>query len=503
MLVSTKLLSVSDPEGPYASSDISVNDPYYNSVTLLLHAEDTNSLSSTIYESVWGMNIRVFPLPSGATGPRIITTPGPYGSAYPGSLYLDGNGAGIYLEPGDLLPGTSLYNRDVYNISNPDDWTITFWHKTDTTGRTSYVEIIFLICAKLNGQSIQNTTGNVTLTCHYSSSLGYYYTVYRNTTSTTPGTFYQNSGAHVHGGWNYVMAMRSLTAPFFTLSVNGNRRQSSASYNSNFLGGTSSPWTLRWFDSYILAIGKEYGSSSRQMKGQLRDLKFNDGAYPNSYIVPNAPAEVDYFGNGIRSTLMIFPFDAGAGATDNSLKLNYVSASTSGGVITDLNSVYGTRSFYFNGGNLTSPSNQAVNFGTNDFTIEMYVKFQGIGSCYFISGGSNISSFTFFLRYDAGYLQWFVVNGATGGIKSRRWNPITNFWYNLTICRNSGKTRIFINGTMFMNFADFSNIGDNGFTLGGADGLYFYGWMDEIRITKGVGRYQNSYLLRSSAFPNQ
>ena len=103
MLVSTKLLSVSDPEGPYASSDISVNDPYYNSVTLLLHAEDTNSLSNTITESLWGMNIRVFPLPSGATGPRITTTTSPYGNAYPGSLYLDGNGAGIYLEPGDII----------------------------------------------------------------------------------------------------------------------------------------------------------------------------------------------------------------------------------------------------------------------------------------------------------------------------------------------------------------------------------------------------------------
>jgi hypothetical protein len=86
----------------------------------------------------------------------------------------------------------------------------------------------------------------------------------------------------------------------------------------------------------------------------------------------------------------------------------------------------------------------------------------------------------------------------------------TNEWVHLAICRASGSTKMFVNGTqsgstysdsnVYLNSANRPLIASNGFTIGGSPS-YFTGYIDDLRITKGIARYTAAFTPPTAAFP--
>ena len=83
--------------------------------------------------------------------------------------------------------------------------------------------------------------------------------------------------------------------------------------------------------------------------------------------------------------------------------------------------------------------------------------------------------------------------------------PSLNTWYFVALSKNSGVTKLYVNGTQVgSQFNDgVSYTANLQLTLGSsADGpAPLTGYMQQVRITKGVGRYPNNFTAPSAPFP--
>jgi hypothetical protein len=91
---------------------------------------------------------------------------------------------------------------------------------------------------------------------------------------------------------------------------------------------------------------------------------------------------------------------------------------------------------------------------------------------------------------------------------SATWNPTTGVWYFIAIDFDGTKYRAYSNGVMIGSSTTLRAIFNPGNKLGiGANstntGFWLDGWLDELRITKGVARYASDagFAVPTAAFP--
>ncbi len=154
---------------------------------------------------------------------------------------------------------------------------------------------------------------------------------------------------------------------------------------------------------------------------------------------------------------------------------------------------------------ITVPDAATWVFGTGDFTIEMYARFNahtahaGLYSQY-------VDANNFIIFY------WDTVTGlnflhkATSVIASYQtaWTPTNAVWYHLALVRQGANIYMFVDGTLqtttittaitaatsFPDLAAAPRIGD----YGDAATAMFNGWIDEVLLLKGIAKYTASSL---------
>lgn len=177
--------------------------------------------------------------------------------------------------------------------------------------------------------------------------------------------------------------------------------------------------------------------------------------------------------------------------------------------ISTAQSVFGGASLFTPGtsGRYVSIVLGSPSFATSDFTIEFRV--------YTTSLASNINPVDFrppssngihptFRILTTGELIYYV--NSADRITSSAGVISTNTWYAVAVSRVSGTTRLFLNGTQVgSSYTDSNNYVSTGGKIGegafGGVGL-LNGYVDEFRVTIGVGRYSSTYTPATSAFPN-
>jgi hypothetical protein len=161
-------------------------------------------------------------------------------------------------------------------------------------------------------------------------------------------------------------------------------------------------------------------------------------------------------------------------------------------------------SAYFDGTTsfLSIASGNIVNFGTADFTAEAWINLNVIDtSIDTIIGNYNNGS--------NGGLGWYINRGTNGGIQVYSGNSlivnansavVATIWNHIAICRSSGTTRIFVNGSVVASAADSSNYGiDNAATgiggtpPGGGASAYIPGYISNVRVVKGTAVYTANF----------
>lgn len=196
--------------------------------------------------------------------------------------------------------------------------------------------------------------------------------------------------------------------------------------------------------------------------------------------------------------------DNGTVFTDNSPSPKTVTAYGDAKTSTAQSKFGGTSIFFDgNGDYLVSPSNSAFQFGTGDFTIEAWVYIPtGISGSYAAICDIRSSPYgngaVLFKLNSSRQLGYY---GATE-TNTTATVPLST-WTHVAISRSSGTTRLFISGDLSATVADGDNKSINGCYIGRVyDNAHpaFSGYIDELRITKGVARYTANFTPPAAPF---
>jgi len=176
--------------------------------------------------------------------------------------------------------------------------------------------------------------------------------------------------------------------------------------------------------------------------------------------------------------------------------------------ISTAQSEFGGASGLFDGSaSLSTPDSPDWYFGTGDFTIDFWVRFNALPS-----NGNSMSMFAqtvdlnslqeFEVKNVGGTYVWrYVVNSGGSQIIAIENNSLglaTNTWYHVALVRSGTSFMLFQSGTQcgrtvtnayaVPDFASNARIGAMSTTA-----RFFNGWLDEYRISKGVARWTSNF----------
>lgn len=167
--------------------------------------------------------------------------------------------------------------------------------------------------------------------------------------------------------------------------------------------------------------------------------------------------------------------------------------------------VFGTASALFNGTTsyISTPNHADFNFGTGDFCIQCRVRFASTADQTLISNYQDASN-GFSLGLTSSKLTF---NATGGGIDSQGITTLsTNAWNDIEMSRTAGVAYLFLNGAVETSGANVQNITSTAILalgrLGSSASIYLNGYLDEVRISKGVGGHTTNYTPEIQAFPD-
>lgn len=180
--------------------------------------------------------------------------------------------------------------------------------------------------------------------------------------------------------------------------------------------------------------------------------------------------------------------------------------------ISTTQSKFGGASGYFDGSGdyLTCSTGTGLDFGTGDFTIEAWVYITSLGTYHPILEGrtsASFSNYVFGINNVSGTLRLDFVNagGGAGRTASTTSVPL-NTWTHVAWIRAGGVTSYYVNGVKDATTNSYSgslNPNRTQVQIGAViDPQYFYGYIDDLRITKGVARYLSNFTVPTSPFPD-
>jgi len=429
-------------------------DPNFASVPLLLHMDGSNGSTTFTDASSNAHTITVY-------GNAQVTTTSPkFGT---GALLCDGSGDSL-----SAPSNTSL----TFGVSG---FTIESWVRVNSFGARQFI-------------FSQRDIGGFSLEITADGRL--------NGITPNINTLTQASATMAINTWYHVAYTRLGNT--HTLWLNGSSVATNT-FSENGLSGIS-------------YIGSRDGSTS-SVNGRLDDLRItkNVARYtanftPPTAAFPDTQAAEPATDPNFSSVSLLLHMDGSNGSTtftDASSIGHTITVGENAQVTTTLPK-YGTGALLCDGSGdyLSVPSSTSLTFGTGDFTIEAWVRFNTVSANQYIFSQRNTSGFSLILLSD-GRLQGITpnLNSITEGTASM----VVNTWYHVAFTRSGTTNTIWINGgnrgTLTNSENGLSGISYVGAgTVGSASVLN--GRIDDLRVTKGVCRYTAGFTPRTSAFPD-
>lgn len=440
---------------------------------LNLHCDGTNGSTSFPDSSLSNHSVT-------AVGNTQVTT-----SIYKfatGSCYQDGSGDYLYT-------GAS---QD-FNFET-QDFTIDLWVRfSSTTGfRTLYYQYSpdnYVVFTKRDTQKLHfYAVSGGSVTCNYIMTNAW--------AGITTGVFYHL--AVVRNGSNLAIYING-TAQTLTTTIAFSSVPMPYSSGNLIIGGDGS---TEYFVGYI----DEY----RVSKGIAR--------WTSNFSVPTSAYSYDTNlpDDGIDSyNKLNLHCDGINGSTsflDSSLSNHNMSAGGDAQVNTSQKR-FGTGSCYLDGNDYLSTGDSSDwNFGTGDFTLELWARFLSTSGIRTFFYQYAVNDYWYFRLESDGKLR---ILGRTSSsdicdyITTSAVPIVNNLWYHLAVVRNGTNIYIFLNGVslaLTVNTAVSTNsFPDSSGDLiigksGSADTDYFYGYMDEVRISKGIARWTSGFNLYTAEY---
>ena len=165
---------------------------------------------------------------------------------------------------------------------------------------------------------------------------------------------------------------------------------------------------------------------------------------------------------------------------------------------------FGTASLFFPGTTdyLTYASDPDFDFGTGDFTVDFWVR-RTAAATQVLYDQRTLAGDTLPVIYISGGVVRYYTGGADRIVGAT--TMATNTWYHVALSRKTGVTRLFLNGALQGSPYTDTNVYSQstiriGANYNGTSGLT--GYIDEFRLSKGIGRYNSTFTPASFAYAN-
>jgi hypothetical protein len=264
-------------------------------------------------------------------------------------------------------------------------------------------------------------------------------------------------------------------------------------------------------------IGRGRTTSTNYFAGYIDDFRITKGVsrYSPSFTAPlfensRWSAIEDPHWSSVKLLLKCNGADASTTFTDSSPTPKTMTASGNAQIDT-AQSKFGGASGLFDGTGdyLSTPDSADWDFSNGNFTIEAWVRLSvlpgadGLSDTIVSQRTSTTSQYAFAFQIDNNGLTFRYTTGGTSAIAlsvSMGSSFALSTWYHVAVSRNGSSVNFFVDGTLIGTasigtdtiFASTAllYVGSGGTTTPN----YFTGWIDDLRITKGVARYTGSFL---------
>ena len=304
--------------------------------------------------------------------------------------------------------------------------------------------------------------------------------------SATPSLNIGSTVPSNDGAWHHMAVVRNGST--ITLYVDGISRGTATNSSTFNMGSTT-----------VGRVGAgSNGGADNPFSGYISNLRLVNGTavYTANFTPPTAPL------TAITNTSLLLN-GINAGIFDNAEKNNLTTIGNA--QVSTSVTKFGTGSMSFDGTGdwLTAIDNPNLQFGTGKFTIEAWVYLNAVGSARgFVSKGTATTGWSLGTNSSN---QVVFSNTATSFTSTGTLAVST--WYFVTVVREgtgTNQTKIYINGTNDGTSTVSTNFNQTNIMYVGADrvgGSALNGYIDDLRITRGVARYTANFTPPTAAFP--
>jgi hypothetical protein len=434
------------------------------SVPTTAFASDSNTIVLTCQSNRFVDN-SASPLTLTTTGNTSVQAFSPFAPTDAYSAATNG-GSGYFDGTGDYLETSSSSNQWAFGTG---DFTVECWLYTN---------------AATNRVIMANRSGSTGLTTHW--SLEFFNTAKRVEWHTGVAIIASSNTDVQLNAWVHIAVVRNSG----TLKIYQNGVEVASASDANNYSSVN---------PLLIANEPVFPSGNSPFLGYIASIRIVKGTavYTTGFTPPTAPL------TAITNTSLLCNF-TNAGIIDQTGK--NVLETVGNAQIDTGTKKFGTGSLEFDGsGDMLRVVNAGLvtGFGAGDFTVEFWVNANSWGTY------NNLVDFRksgdyFLIIYNSGAISYYN-NGSyriTGSSLS------TGTWYHIALCRSGTSTKLFVDGTQSgSTYTDSSTYPvETVVTIGGRNddaGNPFNGYIDDLRITKGVARYTANFTAPTKAFADQ
>jgi hypothetical protein len=258
---------------------------------------------------------------------------------------------------------------------------------------------------------------------------------------------------------------------------------------------SNSVTTTYSYNSNSATIGERNGNGEPFL-GYIAGFRLLIGTalYTASFTPPTAPL------TAITNTSLLLNF-TNAGILDNAMMA--VPETVGNAQISTSVKKYGTGSLYFDGTGdwLLVPNTVDIQFLTGNFTVELWAYPTGGSSFRGVVGkGAANTGWAIFIDNTS---KWAFTDTTTNYVSSV--SISLNTWVHLAFVRSGNTLSLYVDGVSSASSTTGTNFNQtNGLVVGAGRDLSipYTGYVDDLRITKGVARYTSNFTPPTAAFPD-
>lgn len=427
---------------------------YLSNTVLLLDGDGTNGAQNNIFLD-------------GSTNNATITR---FGNTTQGTFspFCGSGGSGYFDGSGDYLTVPSSTN---YSLSG-SSFTVEFW--------------VYMTASPSQGVA--------TPVQRWSASQGWRFDI----TSAGVVSWYTDVST-IHSSSSGAVPLNTWTH----IAASGNGTQTRLFVNGTLVSG---PTNNTWIDpAATVQIGAlNAGQWVYPFTGFISNVRVLKGTqlYTSNFTPPTSPL------TAITNTSLLLNFENVA--IDDTRRKNNLETIGNAQVSTT-QSKFGGASIAFdgNGDALTVPANDGSNFGTGDFTIEAWI-YPLFTSAVTIIGGRGPTNGTLAFAIESTQLR-LGRNHVAWDLQSSNLSWSAQ-WYHVAVVKSSGTAYLFRDGSLLTSAANVQSYNltvgtDVNYAVGGRQsnanlstlGAFFNGYIDDLRITKGIALYTSNFTPPTSS----